>query len=116
MNISLLPALRTSESPEAFGLPVKISRQPPVTIDTFLTKEEFLSLIEHMGNGNPVSHFLTVWRDDDGSAKFAKAKPHKRADMQAIWTWDTIIGKSKHKTSMGLYPKNQDNQSTWGAL
>jgi TOTE conflict system, Archaeo-Eukaryotic Primase domain len=97
-------------------LPAKITRQPPVTIDTFLTKKEFLALVEHMGNGNPVSHFLTVWRDDDGSAKFAKAKSRKRAEAQASWTWDTITGKSKRKTSMGLYPKNQDNQSTWGAL
>ena len=119
MNISLLPAVLTrinNEPPESSGLPTKITRQPPVTIDTFLTKQQFLSLAEHMGNGNPLSHFLTVWRDGDGSAKFAKAKPHKRADMQASWTWDTITGKSKRKTSMGLYPKNQDNQSTWGAL
>jgi hypothetical protein len=97
-------------------LPAKISRQPPTTIDTFLTKEEFVSLIEHMGNGNPVSHFLTVWRDDDGSARYAKARPNKRLQAQAGWAWDTITGKSKRKSSMGLYPKNQDNQSTWGAL
>jgi hypothetical protein len=119
MDISLLPNVGTrfnSESPEASGLPAKITRQPPVTINTFLTKQEFLSLVEHMGNGNPVSHFLTVWRDDDGSARFAKAKPHKRADTHAGWTYDTIIGKSKRKTSMGVYPKNQDNQSTWGAI
>src|SRR5439155_15653151 len=101
MNISLLPAVLTrinNEPPESSGLPTKITRQPPVTIDTFLRKQQFLSLAEHMGNGNPLSHFLTVWRDGDGSAKFAKAKPHKRADMQASWTWDTITGKSKRKT------------------
>jgi hypothetical protein len=101
---------------EAVQLPAKITRQTPVTINTFLTKEEFVSLVEHMGNGNPVSHFLTVWRDDDGSARYAKARPHKRLVAHASWTWDTITGKSKRKTSMGLYPKNQDNQSTWGAL
>jgi hypothetical protein len=119
MNTPRLPSVGTrfnSESPEVSGLPARITRQPPVTIDTFLTKQEFLALVEHMGNGNPVSHFLTVWPDDDGSARFAKAKPHKRADVQASWTWDTITGKSKCKTSMGLYPKNQDNHSTWGAL
>jgi hypothetical protein len=87
-----------------------------MTIDTFLTKEEFLALVKHMGNRNPVSHFLTVWLDDEGTAKFAKAKPHKRAETHARWAWDTITGKSKRKTSMGLYPKNKDNQSTWGAL
>jgi hypothetical protein len=101
---------------DASLLPAKINRQPPVTIDRFLTKEEFISLVEHMGNGNPVSHFLTVWRDDNGSARYAKARPHKRLQAQAGWTWDSLTGKAKHKSSMGLYPKNQDNQSTWGAL
>jgi hypothetical protein len=69
-----------------------------------------------MGNGNPVSHFLTVWRDDNGSGRYAKARPHKRLHAQAGWTWDSLTGKSERKSSMGLYPKNQDNQSTWGAL
>jgi hypothetical protein len=91
-------------------------RQSPVTIDTFLTKKEFLALVQHMGNGNPLSHFLTVWRDDEGIARFARAQAHKRADTHASWAWDTITGKSKRKTSMGLYPKNNDNESTWGAL
>src|SRR5436309_16139990 len=98
----------------ASQLPAKITRQPPVTINTVLTKEEFLSLVEHMGNRNPLSQFLTIWSDDDGTPRYAKARRHKRRDTQAAWTWDTIIGKSKRKTSMGLYPKNQDNQSTWG--
>ena len=55
MNISLLPAVLTrinNEPPESSGLPTKITRQPPVTIDTFLTKQQFLSLAEHMGNGS----------------------------------------------------------------
>jgi hypothetical protein len=69
-----------------------------------------------MLNGNPVSHFLTVWRDEDGGARFAKAKPHRDAITHAGWTYDTIIDKAKHKTSMGLYPKNKDNESTWAAL
>jgi hypothetical protein len=105
----------TIQEPRSW-LPAKIRRQPPVTIDTFLTKEEFLALVEHMGNGNPVSHFLTIWRDEDGSPRFARAKPYKRADTHAGWAWDTVTGKSDRKTSMGLYPKNKDNQSTWGAL
>ena len=76
LTLRALPTQLTARSPEASGLPARITRQPPVTIDTFLTKQEFLSLVEHMGNGNPVSHFLTVWCDDDGTARFAKAKPH----------------------------------------
>ena len=105
-----------SLSLSATDLPAKIVRQSPVTIDKVLTKEEFLALVDHMRNGNPPSHFLTVWRDDGGNDKYAKAKRHKRADVQASWTWDTIIGQAKQKTSMGLYPKNQANQSTWAAL
>jgi hypothetical protein len=73
-------------------------------------------LVKHMMNGNPVSHFLTVWRDQDGNARFAKAKPHRDAETHARWTYDTVTASAKCKTSMGLYPKNKDNESTWAAL
>jgi hypothetical protein len=105
-----------SETPEDSHLPEKIIRKVPVTISTILTKQEFLLLAKHMGNGNAPSHFLTVWRDDKGNARYAKAKRYKRVKDHASWTWDTIIGQSKRKTSMGFYAKNQNNQSTWGAL
>jgi hypothetical protein len=105
-----------SESVELVCLPPKIVSEPPYRIDTILTKDEFLALTEHMGNGNPPSHFLTVWRDDYGNPRFAKASPRKRADVHANWTWDTITGRAKRKTSVGLYPKNQANQSTWAAM
>ena len=97
-------------------LPAKVVRQSPVRIDTLLTKAQFVSLIRHMLNSNPVSHFLTVWRDENGDARFAKAKPNRDAETHAGWTYDTITEKAKRKTSMGLYPKNQDNESTWAAL
>jgi TOTE conflict system, Archaeo-Eukaryotic Primase domain len=97
-------------------LPAKVVRRPPVTIDTLLTKAQFVSLVKHMMNGNPISHFLTVWRDEDGVARFAKAKPSRDAETHAGWTYDTITEKAKRKTSMGLYPKNKDNESTWAAL
>jgi hypothetical protein len=97
-------------------LPAKLVRQAPVRIDTLLTKAEFVSLVRHMLNGNPVSHFLIVWRDQDGNARFAKAKPYRDAETHARWTYDTITGSAKHKTSMGLYAKNKSNQSTWAAL
>jgi TOTE conflict system primase-like protein len=77
---------------------------------------QFVLLIKHMLNGNPLSHFLTVWRDPDGNARFAKAKPHLDAETHARWTYDTVTGSAKHKASMGLYPKNKDNESTWAAL
>jgi TOTE conflict system primase-like protein len=97
-------------------LPAKVVRQSPVRIDTLLTKAQFVSLVRHMPNGNPVSHFLTVWRDENGDARFAKAKPNRDAEAHADWTYDTITEKAKRKASMGLYPKNKDNESTWAAL
>lgn len=103
---------RTSE----LRLPAKVIRQPPVTINTLLTKDEFVLVVKHMINGNPVSHFLTVWRGDDGVANYAKAKPHRQAETHAGWTYDAITGRASRKTSMGVYPKNKANESTWGAL
>ena len=105
-----------NECVEPVRLPPKIVRDSPVSIDTLFSEEEFLALTEHMGNRNPLSYFLVIWRDGDGNPRYAKAKPHKRADVQARWTWDTITGRAERKTSMGLYPKNQANQSTWAAL
>jgi hypothetical protein len=97
-------------------LPAKVTRQPPVTIDTLLTKDEFVRLVAHMANDNPISHFLVAWTDDDGKPRYSKADPHRRVTVHAGWTYDTITGKAKRKTSMGLYPKNKANESTWGAL
>ena len=97
-------------------LPAKVTRQPPVTIDTLLTKDEFVRLVAHMANDNPISHFLVAYTDDDGKPHYSKAHPHRRVDVHASWTYDTITGKAKRKTSMGLYPKNKANESTWGAL
>ena len=110
--VAELPGGIVPESP----LPAKVVRQPPVRIDTLLTKAQFVSLVRHMLNGNPVSHFLTVWRDEDGVAQFAKAKPIRDAEAHASWTYDTITARAKRKASMGLYPKNKDNESTWAAL
>ena len=69
----------TGESQEE-KLPAKVMRQPPVTIDTLLTKAEFIRLVGHMMNGNPISHFLVTWTDVDGTPQYAKAKPYRRAD------------------------------------
>jgi hypothetical protein len=97
-------------------LPAKVTRQPPVTINTLLTKDEFVRLVAHMANDNPISHFLVAWTDGDGKPRYSKADPHRRVRVHAGWTYDTITGKAKLRTSMGLYPKNKANESTWGAL
>jgi TOTE conflict system, Archaeo-Eukaryotic Primase domain len=69
-----------------------------------------------MANDNPISHFLVAWTDDDGKPRYSRADPHRRSTVHAGWTYDTITGKAKRKTSMGVYPKNKANESTWGAL
>ena len=97
-------------------LPAKLERVPPEKVDRILTKDQFVALARHMMNGNPISHFLVVHRDGDRGAKYSKARPNRRADSHARWAWDTITDKAKIKTSLGFYAKNQDNQSTWGAL
>jgi DNA-binding MarR family transcriptional regulator len=104
------------EGTSELRLPAKVIRQPPVRIDTLLTKDEFVRLVTHMANDNPISHFLVAWTDDDGRPRHSKADPHRRADVHAGWTYDTITGSAKRRTSMGLYPKNKANESTWGAL
>ena len=104
------------ESDQSPALPAKLVRQPPVRIDTILTKEEFVALARHMLNGNPVSHFLTIWRDVEGESRFAKAKPSKNALTHAGWAYDTVQDKSKVKTALGFYPKSHDNKSTFAAL
>ena len=106
------------ESDQLPVLPAKLVRQPPVRIDTLMTKEQFRALVRHMLNDNPHHHFLAVWRDEkeEDPAQFKKAGLRKNADTHAAWAWDTITGKAKVKTGLGLYPKNKDNKSTWGAM
>ena len=96
--------------------PAKVLRATPVRIDFLLTKNQFLSLSRHMMNGNPAYHFLTAWCDKNGFPHYSKAKPYKDAEKHAGWTYDTIRERPKAKTSMGCYPKNADNRSTWAAL
>src|SRR5262245_49603923 len=90
----------STHTPEPL-LPAKVVRQAPVSIDTLLAKTQFVLLVNHMMNSNQVSHFLTVWRDRDGVPRFAKAKPSRNAETHARWTYDTITGSAKRKTSMG---------------
>ena len=97
-------------------LPARVFLEPPARADTLWTKEQFIALVMHMMNDNPINHFLTVWRDNDGKPGYAKAGSHRRASEHAKWTYDTITGKARRKTSMGVYSKNADNESTWAAL
>ena len=50
--------------------------------DVIWSEGDFKALCKHMHNENPLSHFLNVWVDANGNARFAKAPPSRRADKQ----------------------------------
>jgi hypothetical protein len=74
--------------------------------DVIWSEGDFKALCEHMPNENPLSHFLNVWIDASGRARFTKAPPSSRADRRASWAWATITGKAKGRTGLGFYPSN----------
>jgi hypothetical protein len=83
--------------------------------DCFWTRDEFLSICEHMLNGNPPTDFLLIYRDTDNRARFSKSK-RARADRRASWSWDTITGRAKAKVGIGFYPSNREGKTRWGAM
>src|SRR5262245_64551886 len=100
--------LATGHDEKAVALPARVFLEPPARADTVWTKEQFIALVMHMMNDNPINHFLTVWRGDDGKRGYAKADLHKRASDHAKWIYDRISRKARRKTSMGVYAKNAD--------
>jgi hypothetical protein len=84
--------------------------------DVIWSEGDFKALCEHMLNENPLSHFLNVWIDAKGQARFTKAPLSHRADRRASWAWGTITGKAKGQTGIGFYPSNPEGQSRWAAL
>jgi hypothetical protein len=100
-------------------LPAKLRREPPVRLDALMSKEQFRALVRHMLNENPDSHFLVVHRDEsdkNAPARFHKASPRRNVNAHADWAYDTVTGKAKVKTGLGLYPKNEEGKSTWAAI
>jgi hypothetical protein len=84
--------------------------------DVIWSEGDFKALCEHMLNENPLSHFLNVWIDAKGQARFTKAPLSHRADRRASWAWGTITGKAKGQTGIGFYPSNADKKSRWAAI
>jgi hypothetical protein len=85
--------------------------------DVIWSEGDFKALFEHMLNENPLSHFLNVWVDANGQARFTRnLSTARRADRHTSWAWDTITGRAKTPTSIGFYPTNPDGQSRWAAL
>ena len=83
--------------------------------DCVWTRDEFLTICEHMLNGNPPTDFLLVYRDKENRPKFAKAKTAK-AGRRASWSWDTITGRAKSRVGIGFYPWNKDGETRWAAI
>ena len=84
--------------------------------DVIWTKAEFLALCAHMLNENPQDCFMLPYRDEDGTARYAKARK-ARAGRRANWAWDTITGRSKsRRVSIGFYPTNEARLSRWAAM
>ena len=83
--------------------------------DRILTRSEFLRLCDLMRNGNPADEFLRAYCDPEGAAHFVKSKSAKVKQI-ATWSWDTIIGRAKHKVAIGFYPWNSRGQSRWAAI
>src|SRR5450432_3718578 len=74
--------------------------------DIVWTRQQFLSICEHMHNGNDPQFFLTAYRREaDGAPCFAKAKK-ARVDSHANWAGDTITGRAKKPAGIGFYPRN----------
>src|SRR4051812_14548664 len=55
--------------------------------DVVWTRTEFLTLCEHMLNGNSQTDFMLVYCDQENRPKFVKAKTAK-ANRYATWAWD----------------------------
>ena len=49
-----LAAITVADEPR---LPAKLTRQPPVTLDTLLSKDEFVRLVAHMANESDLAFF-----------------------------------------------------------
>lgn len=84
--------------------------------DFVWTKAEFMSLCEHMLNGNEANFFMIPYRRTaDGVASFAKAKK-PRVQRHADWAWETVTGRAKTPASIGFYPRTPDGKSRWAAM
>ena len=83
--------------------------------DLVWTRTEFLTLCEHMLNGNSQTDFLFAYRDPENLPKFAKAKT-VRADRRSSWAWDTICGRARCKIGIGFYPSNAEGKTRWAAM
>jgi hypothetical protein len=83
--------------------------------DRVWTRQEFVQICNLMRNGNPPDEFLHVYCDENGGARFVKAKCAK-VDQRITWSWDSITGRAKHNVAIGFYPWNSRGQSRWSAM
>jgi hypothetical protein len=83
--------------------------------DRFWTREQYLLLCDYMRNGNAPDEFLRVYCDSEDAPQFVKSKSAK-VEQIITWSWDTIIGRAKHKVAVGFYPWNHRGESRWAAM
>jgi hypothetical protein len=83
--------------------------------DCVWTRKQFIALCEYMMNSNVETHFMHVYRDELGNAKFMKSK-RRRVHQRVTWAWDSILRKAKRSVGIGFYPSNLDRMSRWGAI
>ena len=83
--------------------------------DCVWTKDQFIALCGVMMNSNPATHFMHVYRDDSGNAKFVKSKTVKVAH-RIDWAWNSITGRARKKVGIGFYPCNSEGKSRWSAM
>jgi hypothetical protein len=80
------------------------------------SRDDYGALCHRMLNANSDHDFLLCYRDNQGSAKFSKARKAK-ASKRIDWAFDSISGNgSGIKTGVGFYLTNSNDESCWGAL
>ena len=79
-------------------LPAKVTRQPPARIDTLLTKDEFVRLVAHMANDNPISHFWLLGLMMRGT----RDTPEQVHIEELTFTRDGRMTRSRAKRSVRL--------------
>lgn len=85
--------------------------------DIVWTRPQFMSLCEHLLNGNPRNDFLLAFPRSAGDMRepYAKSKG-QRMEKRAAWAWDCITKRAKNPCGIGFYPSNRDHKSRWAAM
>ncbi|MEO6847789.1 MAG: hypothetical protein ABI254_11050, partial [Chthoniobacterales bacterium] len=84
-------------------------------IDKIWTKGQFLSVCEHLHNGNGEHAFIIGFREKSGIVKYQRSKS-KRVGVAASWAWASLNESTKSQIAIGFYSQNRFQKSRWGAI